>query len=91
MINTVNERGLCSDQSRDLKYSHKPSDFIKGKKFRDKISDKKLFKDSPVPCRFSHNRTDTKVSYSSSYTFGRIAHHSEPILFLAHKIAVYRR
>jgi len=47
-----------------FKHRHKPSDFIKDREFRDKMSDQELFKESPVPRKFYDIRTDTEVSRS---------------------------
>jgi hypothetical protein len=45
-----------------VKRSLKPSDFIKCREFRDKMSDQKLFKDSPVRRKFYDILTDTELS-----------------------------
>ena len=47
-----------------FKQRHKPSDFVKDREFRDKMSDQRLLEDSPVPRKFSDVRTDTEVSRS---------------------------
>jgi len=47
-----------------FKHRHKPSDFIKDREFRDKMSDQKLFKDSPAPHNFYGISKDREVSGS---------------------------
>jgi hypothetical protein len=75
-----------------FKHRHKTSDFIKDREFRDKMSDQKLFKDSPVPRTFydiyPYGYRSEPLNY---HTFGHTAHHSGPSLFLELKIAIYKR